>query len=252
MRSDGELKIQVNHLVVEYDARRVLDDVSLSIYAGEVFVILGGSGCGKTTLMNHMIGLLKPVSGEIIIGGDDIVTAVGEDRLTILSRIGVMFQSGALFGSKNLLENVRVPLEELAEIPEDAMDAVALNKLKLVGLGDYANFMPAQISGGMQKRAAIARAIALDPEIVFLDEPSAGLDPITSSSLDHLIKDLAKNLNISFVVVTHELASIEAIADRAIMLHDGKVVARGSISDLKTKTDNPYVQQFFNREATHG
>lgn len=241
--------IKVSDLTVRFGERTILDDISFSVKKGEIFAILGGSGSGKTTLLNHMIGLYKPVRGEILLDGEDIVDAEGDERQAILRNIGVMFQSGALFGSMTLLQNVMLPLEESAKLPRQALEVVALNKLKLVGLGEFADFLPAEISGGMQKRAAIARAIAIDPEIVFLDEPSAGLDPITSARLDELILQLSDTLNITFVVVTHELPSIYNIADRIIMLDEGKIVAEGQPEELEKQTDNTYVYQFFHRQA---
>jgi len=245
-----ETVIHVEHVDAGYDAEPILLDVSFGVRRGETFVILGGSGCGKSTLLKHMIGLTPPLAGEIRIEGDRISGGSEEERARALRRFGVTYQSGALFGSMTLLENVCLPLEAFTDLPHDARNLVAEMKLELVGLKPYADYFPADISGGMRKRAAIARALALDPEILFLDEPSAGLDPVTSADLDRLILRLRATQRITFVIVTHELASIFAIADRCIMLDkpSRRIIAEGKPADLREHPPCAAVRAFFNRE----
>ncbi len=243
--------IQVEDVTIAYGDFVVVRDINFEVREGEIFVILGGSGCGKSTLLKNMISLVRPVTGKVLIDGRNIVTAEGAELHEILSRIGVMYQHGALFGSMNILENICLVLDEFTDLPPDAMELVANMKLKAVGLEGTGYKMPSELSGGMKKRAAIARAMALDPKIIFLDEPGAGLDPITSAQLDELILKLSRSLKITFVIVTHELPSIFAIADRVIMLDKNTktIIATGSPEELRDKSRNPWVRQFFNRQA---
>ncbi|MBV9653718.1 MAG: ATP-binding cassette domain-containing protein [Acetobacteraceae bacterium] len=248
--------IDVAGATQRFGTRTIFRDVSFSVRRGEVFVILGGSGCGKSTLMKQLIGLLPPTAGRITIGGDAITEESGAaERDRALRGMGVMFQSGALFGSMTLLENVMLPLQMFTPLPPEARVAVARVKLGLVGLADAAALMPSEISGGMAKRAGIARAMALDPPLLFLDEPSAGLDPITSAGLDQLILDLRRDLGATFVIVTHELGSILAIADRCIMLDrhaygdEGGIIAEGDPRRLRDESTNPIVRAFFRRQV---
>lgn len=246
---DSSPIIQVKNLTAQYGDKIIIDNMSFEVKPGEIFIVIGPSGCGKTTLMNHIIGLQTPTAGEIFIDNDNIIAANEQELIGILNKIGVTYQSGALFGSMNLIENVRLPLEEFTDLPEEAMNIIAHDKLALVGLANYFDYMPAEVSGGMQKRAAIARAMALDPKILFFDEPSAGLDPVTSAQIDQLILELAETLGSTFFIVSHELPSIFAIADRVIMLYNGKIIAEGKPETLRDSCDNVLVKQFFNREA---
>ncbi|CAA9277514.1 MAG: ABC transporter, ATP-binding protein (cluster 9, phospholipid) [uncultured Craurococcus sp.] len=247
----GEAVLRVENLAARFDGRTIFEHVSFEVRRGEVFVILGGSGSGKSTLLKHIIGLYPPAEGQVEILGEAMDGLDGAARTALLRRIGVMWQSGALFGSLSLAENVGVPLEEHTRLPPEARALVAQAKLGLVGLADAATRLPAEISGGMAKRAGIARAMALDPPILFLDEPSAGLDPITSAGLDALIRQLARDLGTTFVVVTHELQSILAIGDRCIMLDKQArgMIAEGDPRRLREESDNPVVRAFFRREV---
>jgi phospholipid/cholesterol/gamma-HCH transport system ATP-binding protein len=249
--SAAPVAIAVEGVTIAYGDKVIQRDLTFDVRRGEVFVILGGSGCGKSTLLKNMIGLFQPAAGRVLIEGDDIGAAEGEARLHVLRKFGVMYQSGALFGSMTVLENVRLPLDEFTDLGPVEKDLIAAAKLNQVGLLPAASQMPSALSGGMQKRAGIARAMSLDPGILFLDEPSAGLDPITSAGLDETIRGLSRGLGITFVVVTHELQSIYAIADRCVMLdaRTKTMIAEGRPADLRDHSENPYVRQFFLRQA---
>ena len=247
--------VRVTKSTQRFGSRTIFRDVSFEVAEQEVFVILGGSGCGKSTLLNQLIGLLPPTTGEIEVLGHITTGPNGaEGRHAMQRHIGVMFQSGALFGSMTLLENVMLPLQMFTDLPTEGREAVARVKLGLVGLAHATALKPAEISGGMVRRAGIARAMALDPPLLFLDEPSAGLDPITSAEVDKLILGLRDDLGTTFVVVTHELASILAIADRCIMLDrnaypdGGGMIAEGNPRTLRDEGTHKMVRAFFRRE----
>jgi phospholipid/cholesterol/gamma-HCH transport system ATP-binding protein len=239
--------VQVRDLVVRYGERTVLNGVNLDIMKGESLIILGKSGCGKSTLMRHIIGLSRPTSGRILIKGQDIATAEDEERIQILKKMGMLFQSSALFNSMTVGDNVALPLREHTRLEESTIKIMTNMKLGLVGLSGFETFKPAQLSGGMKKRAGLARALAMDPEILFGDEPSAGLDPVVAAGIDKLIVDLKKAFKMTIVIVTHEMASVDIIADRVAMMHEGKVRAVGPVAELKNM-DDPVMRQFFNRE----
>ena len=249
--NNGNVIIEVRDLTAGYGRTVILKDIRFDVRAGEIFAILGGSGSGKSTLLKHMIGLTRPLSGTVIVDGTDITAAEGEERLNMLKKIGVAYQSGALFGSMTVLTNVALVLQEFTDLPDETIETIAQMKLKAVGLEEAAYKMPSELSGGMRKRAAIARALAMDPKILFLDEPSAGLDPVTSAQLDDLILELSRSLGITFVIVTHELPSIFAVADRVIMVDKEAqtIIARGKPQELRDGSDNPVVRQFFSRRV---
>ncbi len=239
--------IQIRDLVVRYGNRTVLNGVDLDIYKGEALAILGKSGCGKSTLMRHVIGLTRPTAGDIHIKGVNIASVSESEKAEVLKKIGMLFQSSALFNSMTVGDNVALPLREHTELEESTIRIMTNIKLEMVGLSGFDGFKPAQLSGGMKKRAGLARALAMDPEILFCDEPSAGLDPVVAAGLDNLVLSLKKAYKMTIVIVTHEMASVGIIADRIAMMHDGKLLAVGTMQELRA-LGHPVIEQFFNRE----
>ena len=247
MQNDAH--ITVRNLTMAYGDFVLMRDLDFEIKRGEIFVIMGGSGCGKSTLLRHLIGLKEPAKGEIFCGGEPFTGASQESREEMLRRFGVLYQSGALWSSMTLAENVGLPLGEFTDLSPGDIREVASLKLSLVGLKGFEDFYPSEISGGMQKRAGLARAIALDPEVLFFDEPSAGLDPISSKLLDDLILELRDSMGATVVMVTHELASIFAIGTNSIFLdtETRTATAIGPPKELRDHSDNPNVRRFLLR-----
>ena len=242
--------IEVEHLRAGYGEEVVLEDVSFSVRRGEVFFIIGGSGCGKSTLLRHLVGLNPPKAGSVRFFGQPFSAAEPGARRAMLKTFGMLFQSGALWTSLTLRENVSLPLEEYTRLSKKEIAEIATLKLAQVGLTGFEDYYPAEISGGMKKRAGLARALALDPEIVFFDEPSAGLDPVTSRKLDELVLQVRETLGTTIVIVSHELASIFGIADRVIMLDRGAkgIIAEGKPRELALNSRDPRVSEFLRRE----
>lgn len=241
--------MEVRDLTMAYGGRVVMANVSFDVRRGEIFIIMGGSGSGKSTLLKHLIGLKRPAKGTILFEGEDFAAADENARRRILRRIGVTYQNGALWSGLTLAENVALPLEEFTTLRAEAIAEVVSLKLALVGLRGFEPMYPAEISGGMRKRAALARAMALDPEVLFFDEPSSGLDPITASRLDDLILEIRSSFGTTIVVVSHDLASISKIADRALFLDIGQktMTALGRPDDLRESPPSEEVRQFLTR-----
>jgi phospholipid/cholesterol/gamma-HCH transport system ATP-binding protein len=242
--------ISVRNLRMGHGERVLLEDASFDVWRGEIVVVLGGSGSGKSSLMKSLIGLYPPMAGDIVIKGRSLVTASAQEKAQLQRKLGVMYQSGALFGSLNVLENVRFPLDRFTDLMLEHKNLTARMLLHRVEMAHAEALMPAELSGGMMKRAGIARAMALGCDILLLDEPSAGLDPITAANLDRTILSLREHVGLTFVVVTHELQSIFAIADRAIMLDpvSRSIIAAGKPADLRNHSSDARVRQFFNRQ----
>ncbi len=247
--SGGEAHIVVEGLTMAYGDFVVMRDLEFTVRRGDVFIVMGGSGCGKSTLMRHLIGLMRPAAGRVLLAGESLWDAEGEDRDRLLRRLGVMYQSGALWSSLTLAENVALPLQQFTDLAPAMVREVAAYKLALVGLAGFEEFYPAQLSGGMQKRAGVARAMALDPEVLFFDEPSAGLDPVSARRLDDLLLELRESLGTTMVVVTHELASLLAIGSDSVYLdaETRTMIAGGAPKVLLERCLDPKVRAFLTR-----
>ncbi len=238
--------IEVEDLVVRYGDRTVLDGLSFTIYEGEVFVIVGGSGSGKTTLLRNLVGLMRPAAGRIKIRGEDFTAMSDSERIEFRKKMGMCFQNSALLGSLSVGDNVALPLREHTDLEESTIEIMTTIKLELVGLAGTEDYLPSELSGGMKKRAGVARAMAMDPEIIFYDEPSAGLDPIVAAGLDELIRTLQSTFHLTSIVVTHEMESVKLIADRICVLYKGGLVGIGTHDELQ-QLHHPYIEQFFAR-----
>ncbi len=244
--SDTNYPVDIKGLTVRYGDRIILSEVDFKAHRGKINVVIGGSGCGKSTLLRHALGLSAPLAGEVNLLGEDLKNANDDDIKRIRRRIGVLFQNGALFSSMTVGENVAVVIKENTDLPEEIISEMVMMKLAQVGLHDVVDKFPEQLSGGMRKRAALARAIATDPEMLFCDEPSAGLDPVVASELDDLLLSLNTHFDMTMLVVTHDIESIRKIADRVSMLDGGNIVAEGTIEEVLRSKDSR-VQDFFNR-----
>ena len=243
--------INVKNLTAQYGDDVILDNISFDVFEGEILVVLGSSGCGKSTLLRHMIGLDRPFSGNIIIDGEDITSSDDGSYFNVLKKIGILFQSSALFGSMTVAENIALPIQEYSDLSKNYIRNLVRMKLCMVNLQEYEDYLPSKISGGMKKRAGLARALALNPKILFLDEPTAGLDPVSSAEIDELILLINKSIGTTMVIVTHALDSILNVAQRIIML-DKKtknIIAEGDPRYLKDNSQNVSVRQFFNRKT---
>ncbi|HEY6946306.1 MAG TPA: ABC transporter ATP-binding protein [Candidatus Acidoferrum sp.] len=244
----ADTMISLRNLRVSYGDREILHGIQFEVMRGETLVILGGSGSGKSTLLRTLVGLEKPSSGEIWLRGKNLAAVSGPEMDEIRKKIGMSFQGGALFGSMTVGENVALPLREHTKLEDSTIGIILRLKLDQVGLAGFENYMPSQLSGGMKKRAAVARALAMDPEILFFDEPSAGLDPIIAAGVDQLILELKKAFHMTIIVVTHELASAFLIADRMVLIDKGNVVAIGTPEEMRSSA-HPRVRQFLDRIA---
>jgi phospholipid/cholesterol/gamma-HCH transport system ATP-binding protein len=247
MRLAEELVVEVRDLCAGYGERQILTDVSFTVHRGEILCLIGGSGCGKSTVIRTLVGLLTPTSGEVRVFGQNPHELEDEARIPLLRRVGLLFQNGALLGSMTVSDNVGLPFREHTSLPEPVIRRIVESKLAMVGLPGAGALMPAELSGGMRKRASLSRAMVMDPDLLLCDEPSAGLDPIVAAGIDVTLRHLQRTLGTTMLVVTHELASVALIADRVVMLEQGRVLAIGTVEELR-KSDNPRVSSFFARK----
>ncbi len=242
-----EVVVEVTHLTAGYGDRVILTDVSFDVRRGEILALIGGSGCGKSTVIRTLVGLLEPLGGEVRVFGQNPATLEDQEKILFLRRIGLLYQNGALLGSMTVGDNVALPFREHTSLPDAVINRIVEQKLAMVGLPHAARLLPSQLSGGMRKRASLSRAMAMDPDLLLCDEPSAGLDPIVAAGIDMILRHLQRSLGTTMLVVTHELASIALIADRVVMLDSGKVLAIGTVPELRA-SDNPKVRDFFARQ----
>jgi phospholipid/cholesterol/gamma-HCH transport system ATP-binding protein len=244
---DGAPVVEVRNLTAGYGERTILTDVSFTVRRREILALIGGSGCGKSTVIRTLVGLLRPMSGEVRVFGQNPAALEDQERILFLRRIGMLFQNGALLGSMTVGDNVALPFREHTSLPEPVIRRIIEAKLASVGLPHAASLMPSQLSGGMRKRASLSRAMAMDPDLLLCDEPSAGLDPIVAAGIDVILRHLQRSLGMTILVVTHELSSVALIADRVVMLDDGRVLAVGTVEEMRS-SDNPQVRDFFARK----
>ncbi|MFH1131748.1 MAG: ABC transporter ATP-binding protein [Pseudomonadota bacterium] len=250
--SESQNVVEIQDLCAGYGEHVVLSDVSFQVKKGTILALIGGSGCGKSTVIRTIVGLLQPFSGKVRVFGQDPHDINEHGRIALLRRMGMLFQNGALLGSMTVGDNVALPFREHSSLPDSLIRRVVDAKLALVGLPGAASMMPAELSGGMRKRASLSRAIAMDPELLVCDEPSAGLDPVVAAGIDDTLRDLQKRLGMTMIVVTHELASIALIADWVVMLDDnGHMLAQGTVEQMRS-SENPKVSDFFARKPKHG